>query len=127
MKLGNKGASFNSKTADEGIWVDTPFGFAVQLRSILSKAHRAQVIQRRHLIMGLNKDPVAYEEVSRRITAESVIVGWRGVIDVDGNPIEFSTEMLRRVLDNEDNRPFVDWVIVQASQPDGYQDDLIKN
>lgn len=110
MRLGNNGASITASVLESGIWMQTPFGaLRVKLRHPDSVAYRRAVRDRR-AEFDASKDDIEREDAVRRAIAVAAIVDLEGAVDVDGNVVAFSSETVAAIVDNVDNKPFVDWV-----------------
>lgn len=110
MRLGNTGASVTATALEDGVWVPTPFGdLRVRLRHPDSAAYR-RAIRNRRAIFEAAEDDVLREDAIRRAIAEAAIVDMDGAADTDGNAVAYSPETLVAIIENPDNRPFVDWV-----------------
>lgn len=112
MRLGNSGASVSASALEMGVWRQTPFGsMRVKLRHPDSIAYRRAIRDRRAQFETM-LDDVAREDGIRRAIVAASIVDIDGAVDVDGNSISYSQEIIDGIVDNPDNKPFVDWVSV---------------
>lgn len=110
MRLGNSGASVTAAALELGVWRQTPFGpLRVKLRHPDSVAYRRSIRDRRAQFEAV-VDDVAKEDGIRRAIVAASIVDIDGAVDVDGNAISYSAEIVDGIVDNPDNKPFVDWV-----------------
>lgn len=113
MRLGNENASVSAEAAESGVWVDSPFGgLKVKIRHPASSRYRATLRRLRDKYVTA---PVAeQEEFYKEAVVTGIVADVSGMVDVDGNALQYSPELFESIVANRDNRPFVDWVYVKS-------------
>jgi hypothetical protein len=111
----------NLVATDEGAWVEpipnlegvafrvrgSEYGpYQKALRRAMTHQGRKQRIQ-----AALDVDTEQYEAISRSLAADHLLLGWRGIEDSDGNLLEFSPELAKRLMTERKYRPFQSGVL----------------
>lgn len=129
MRLGNDGATITAAVFESGVWRQTPFGMLrVRLRHPTSISYRRAIREFRSEF-DAQPDEVEKEELYRRAIVIASIVDIEDAVDVEGNNLEYSKELITQIVNNPDNKPFTDWVadeVISLGNANDFEK-LIKN
>lgn len=123
MKL--KGFATDENAEVNGRWFDLSDTVKVKVARFGNKEHeeakrRLQepyLVQIRNGTLSSDKN----EELSVRAMAETILLDWEGIEDVDGNPVEYSQDAAYQAL--LDNRDFRDMISMLAADSAAYREE----
>ena len=127
MKL----ASFktNLVAAEEGTWVDVGDGFRIKLaRSGNSKAQDLleKLLKPHRFALQNNTIHIdVLKEINNKVLAQTVVLGWDGLIDDEGKPVPFSPSIAYDLLQNPQYRDFRDMVQKLADEPELFRNEAV--
>lgn len=118
---------------DKGVWKDfAPFtGVKVQLL-IASSASQAYIDAVGRIIRDNLKDVrddvagIKQHELLKPAVAQHILLGWKGIDDVDGNPLLYSAETALKLLNTPELFHLYDWVRVQAEITANFRKELLE-
>jgi len=115
MRIGNPGVAIDTAAEENGKWFDAPAewgGISVCVASAFSVQYQAATEASK---LRDEKDPSRREAIVADLVASKLIRGWRGLRDVNGSDIPYSTDAAVAICRNRDNRRFLMWVMDVAA------------
>ena len=122
MRLGNPNLAVNTQQESEGKWIDCPklwwrddkTPMRILIRGASTREHQARIRQKTKELTREQIDEQA-QEISTEL-AVYLVAGWENWFDEDGNAIQYSVEMCRAILANQDNRRMLDFINRSAGE-----------
>ncbi|MGE0724922.1 MAG: hypothetical protein AB7O45_11130 [Alphaproteobacteria bacterium] len=120
----------------EGVAVEILAGLVVTVRSTATPGYRnaqARLLRplARLVAAGMPIPAERQDEITARLLADEVVVGWHGVTDDDGVPISFSPARAFEIFRDPACRPFRDLVFEAANTAETFRrqriEDVAKN
>lgn len=127
MKL----ASFktNLVAAEEGTWVEVGEGFRIKLaRSGNSRAQDMleKLLKPHRFALQNNTIHIdVLKEINNKVLAQTVILGWDGLMDDEGKAIPFSVSTAYDLLQNPQYRDFRDMIQKLADEPELFRNEAV--
>lgn len=114
MRLGNKGLAVDSAAEENGRWVDGPAEWGdvkLLICGTESRAYRAALRER----YSDKVTPEQREMMIAELVADHLLKGWKGIVDIGGQPVEYAPATCRSICLNLDNRRLVEFVLSKAA------------
>ncbi len=113
MRLGNKHLAVDTAAEENGRWVKGPEDWGdvdLLICGTESRAYRAALRER-------HSDSMTHEQrevMVAELVADHLLKGWRGLVDLGGEPIAYSPATSRAICLNMDNRRLIEFVLAKA-------------
>jgi hypothetical protein len=89
-----------SSTVTEGVWRTLPSGLKVCVASLRNPAYLAEVRrlqQSQAAAMDIN-NPDVVVDITSKAMAKTILLDWKGAVDLEGNPVDYTTELAQDML-----------------------------
>lgn len=101
--------------AEKGVWVDFPDGLRVLIARAGNTACKKMTAQLRKPIenkikKGLVSDSVL-SDISKKVVAKQIVLGWENLQDDDGKEIPYSPEKAYELISDPENEIFYNWIL----------------
>jgi hypothetical protein len=107
--------------SNEGVWFDWTQG----VRLLIARIGNASFDSRLRELMDGEKaagnEDISRENLTMMAVAETVLLGWEGIEDDDGEPLEWSVETSYALLSDEALADLYKFVIIKASEVAHYR------
>lgn len=114
--------TMDPQLAADGVDIDFGEGVGVTVRPFNNKeavAYRDRLMQPYSRLRKVPEDVTT--DITNKVIARHVLIGWKGVTDLEGNPLEYSFENALKVLSTPEFAPFRDDVVLAAATRETFQ------
>jgi hypothetical protein len=116
----------NPKKETQGTWVDVAEGVKILVARINNPRYtmRLMELQRpnwKQYRRG-NVDLVKEAEMHTRVIAETILLGWVGLTDDKGEPVEYSVDKAIEILSDPELHDFRDFVVEESQRMSNFRD-----
>jgi len=113
----------DEKLEAEGNWLDVGEGGFLKIARLGNKAYKTKLKQLRepfkaYTVRGQDIPDAEADDIVRRAMAETILVGWKGMEDEEGKPLNYSPEAAYKALSGQ--KDLVELIMVFAADKDNF-------